>query len=79
MENAKTYFKNEITYSKNSYEALQDADCLLLLTEWSEFINPDFEKIKKIMKTPIIFDGRNQYNKERLNEFGFEYFRIGRR
>ena len=79
MENAKTCFKNKITYSKNSYEALQDADCLLLLTEWSEFINPDFEKIKKIMKTPIIFDGRNQYNKERLNEFGFEYFRIGKR
>ena len=75
---AKIYFKDRIMYSKNSYEALENADALLLLTEWNEFRRPDFEKIKSIMKQYIIFDGRNQYNGQRLVEKGFDYQCVGK-
>ena len=76
-EEAKFYFKDTITYVKSSYEALENADALLLLTEWNEFRRPDFDKMKNLLKTPIIFDGRNQYNKERLQSRGFECIQIG--
>ena len=76
-DEAKFYFQDRITYAKNSYEALENADSLLLLTEWNEFRRPDFEKIKELLKSPIIFDGRNQYNSERLLEKGFDYTCIG--
>lgn len=77
-EEAKFYFNNKITYTNNAYEALEGADGMLLLTEWNEFRRPDFEKIKTMMKTPVIFDGRNQYDTKRLEEKGFEYHQIGR-
>ncbi len=77
MELATTIFGNKINYAKNSYDALNNADALLLLTEWNEFRRPDFEKIKQELKTPIIFDGRNQYNAKRLIEKGFEYYQVG--
>ncbi|MCM1002864.1 MAG: UDP-glucose/GDP-mannose dehydrogenase family protein [Candidatus Gastranaerophilales bacterium] len=72
------YLKDKITYSRNSYEALENADAMLLLTEWNEFRRPDFDKIKRLMKSAIIFDGRNQYDPVRLKEKGFEYICIGR-
>ena len=75
---AQFYFGDKITYSKSAYEALTDADCMLLLTEWNEFRRPDFDKIKELLKNPIIFDGRNQYNAERLKQRGFEYYCVGR-
>lgn len=75
---AKKIWGDKITYANNSYEALKDADCLLLLTEWNEFRRPDFDKIKSLLKTPVIYDGRNQYDKERMNRRGFEYHCIGR-
>ena len=75
---AKFYFDDKITYSKSSYEALKDADAMLLLTEWNEFRRPDFEKIKSLLKVPVIFDGRNQYNGERLIQMGFNYICIGK-
>lgn len=75
---AKTIWGDEITYAESSYDALEDADCMLLLTEWNEFRRPDFDRIKKLLKNPIIFDGRNQYNKERMERRGFEYYCIGR-
>ena len=78
METAKFYFKDTITYSKNAYDALEETDALLLLTEWNEFRRPDFDKVKMLMKSTIIFDGRNQYNMERMIEKGFEYQQIGR-
>lgn len=78
VESAKFHFGDNITYSKNAYETLENSDALLLLTEWNEFRRPDFEKIKSLMKTPIIFDGRNQYNMERMIEKGFEYQQIGK-
>lgn len=77
-EEAKFYFKDTITYVKSSYEALENADALLLLTEWNEFRRPDFDRMKNLLKTPIIFDGRNQYNKERLQSRGFECIQIGK-
>ena len=79
MESAKFIFKDKISYSKNAYDTVENADALLLLTEWNEFRRPDFDKVKSLMKTPIIFDGRNQYNSVRLEEKGFEYYQIGRK
>lgn len=78
MESAKYHFQDKIIYSKTSYEALKNADALLLLTEWNEFRRPDMDKIKELLKTPIIFDGRNQYNVERITQRGFEYICIGK-
>ncbi len=77
-ESAKFHFADKITYSKNAYEALEGADALLLLTEWNEFRRPDFEKVKAQLKQPVIFDGRNQYDADRLKEKGFNYFCIGK-
>lgn len=78
METAKMIFDNKITYSKSAYDALEKADALLLLTEWNEFRRPDFEKMKSLLKNPIIFDGRNQYDYMRMRDKGFEYFSIGK-
>ncbi len=75
---AKFYFEDKIIYSKSAYSALENADALLLLTEWNEFRRPDFDRIKSIMKQPIIFDGRNQYNGKRLIERGFDYSGVGK-
>ena len=77
IETAKRIFKNRIEYANSSYEALQGADAMLLLTEWNEFRRPDMDKIKSALKAPVIFDGRNQYNRKRLKEMGFEYFCVG--
>ena len=78
METAKYHFQDKITYSKSGYGALQNADALLLLTEWNEFRRPDMDKVKELLKQPLIFDGRNQYNAERLAQKGFEYICIGK-
>ena len=67
-----------VTYCTSKYEVLQNADALILLTEWKEFRSPDFEEIKAQLNTPIIFDGRNQYNIFKLEDKGFEYFQIGK-
>lgn len=77
-EQAYAMWGDKITYAKNSYEALEGADCLLLLTEWNEFRRPDFDKVKSLMKTPIVFDGRNQYEPERMIQRGFEYTCVGK-
>ena len=77
MEVAKLYFKDSIIYSENMYDTLKDSDALLLLTEWNDFKRPNFELMKNYLKFPVIFDGRNQYNKIKLNEKGFTYFCIG--
>ena len=77
-DSAEFYFGDKIKYAKSSYEALENADALLLLTEWNEFRRPDFDRIKSLLKNPIIFDGRNQYDKKRLEGRGFECFQVGR-
>jgi len=79
MNEARKIFKNRINYMEDVYEALRGADALAVVTEWSEFRAPDFKKIKKLMKKPVIFDGRNIYTKEELLKLGFTYYGIGRR
>ncbi len=76
---AKTYFNQNIIYSKTAFDALDGADSLVLLTEWNEFRKPDFDKIKEKLNTHIIFDGRNQYDGKKLSSLGFEYICVGRK
>ena len=74
------YFKDltaQIEYCKNKYDALNQADALLLLTEWSAFRSPDFDEIKHRLRTAVIVDGRNQFERFNLKEMGFEYYAIG--
>ncbi len=78
MKEAAKIFGDKITYHENNYEALNGADGLLILTEWNEFREPDFKKIKTLLKNPLIFDGRNIYNKKKLEEAGFTYYCIGK-
>ena len=68
-----------ITYVASKYDALKDADALVLLTEWKEFRSPDFEEIKIQLNTHVIFDGRNQYHSLGIEEKGFEYYQIGKK
>lgn len=78
-EAEKHYLKgnSSVTYANSKYDAIKDADAVILVTEWQEFRSPDFDELKKFMKNPIFFDGRNQFNKERMSEMGFEYIQIG--
>jgi UDPglucose 6-dehydrogenase len=75
---ASWFEKGRLELSEHPYEALSDADAMVLVTEWKPFRNPDFERMKRIMRSPIIFDGRNQYEPETLHTAGFEYVAIGR-
>lgn len=77
METAKSIFGDSIYYAGNSYEALENADALILITEWNEFKRPSFDKIKSSLKEAIIFDGRNQYDKERMKQRGIKYISLG--
>lgn len=78
MNNVKALLGNKITFAADHYEALKDADALLICTEWSLFRTPDFDKVKKLMKGKAIFDGRNLYGKDQMKELGFTYSSIGR-
>lgn len=77
MNECKRIFGNDIKYGENLYDVLTNADALLLLTEWKQFRLPDWDRIKKSMKTPLILDGRNIYNAKELKEKGFKYEGIG--
>jgi len=81
MEEAKGFYLKgleNVSYVASKYQALENADAMVLLTEWKEFRSPDFDEIKKLLKSPVIFDGRNQYNMFNLAEKGFEYYQIGK-
>jgi UDPglucose 6-dehydrogenase len=78
MKEARRIFGRRIRYAKNNYEALENADALILVTEWNAFRNPDFQRMGSLLKYPVIFDGRNQYNPREMKESGFFYFGIGR-
>jgi len=83
MTVAESEFKNvkdvkNLTYARSAYDALKDADALLLVTEWNEFREPDFSRMKGLMKEPIIFDGRNLYEPKQIRALGFTYTSIGR-
>lgn len=77
MEEAKRILGDSITYAKDIYDATLEADAILMVTEWNEFRLPTWEVIKKTMNKPVVFDGRNIYNKQEMNEIGFDYFGIG--
>lgn len=72
-------FGDRITYSERAYDAAHDADALVIVTEWLEFRNPDFARLKTLLKRPIIVDGRNLYDPGKLRKLGFRYYGIGRR
>ncbi|MCX2586535.1 UDP-glucose dehydrogenase family protein [Pedobacter sp. MR22-3] len=79
MENVKGIIGDLVKYAKNQYEALENADALLIATEWSVFRNPDFEKIDKVLKNKVIFDGRNLYDLQKMIDLGYYYNSIGRK
>ncbi len=79
MKLARTIFGQKIEFANSNYNALKDADALVIVTEWSEFRQPDFDKMKGIMKTPVIFDGRNIYEPKSMKEKGFIHYSIGRK
>ena len=78
MPNFKVQVSDKIEYCDNMYEAIEGADALAVITEWSVFRMPDFDKMKKLMKAPNVFDGRNIYTVEEMKENGFYYDSIGR-
>ena len=78
MKVAKGIFGNTITYASKNYDALKGADALAVVTEWQEFREPDFARMKKLMRAPVVFDGRNIYDREQMKKLGFTYVSIGR-
>jgi UDPglucose 6-dehydrogenase len=81
MTATKNYLGNHkaVSFTKTGYEAVEGADALVICTEWTKFREPDFEKMRSLMKSPVIFDGRNLYNPEKLAKLGFEYFYVGQK
>jgi len=78
MKEAGKKLADRVEYTDNQYDCLAGVDGLFLVTEWGEFREPDFPRMKALMKGTLIFDGRNQYELERMREYGFEYHCIGR-
>ena len=79
MNNVKKIYSDKISFTDNQYDVLKDADALLIVTEWSVFRTPDFDRIGSLMKTKVIFDGRNLYDLQKMIDCGFYYNSIGRR
>jgi UDPglucose 6-dehydrogenase len=75
---AREIFKDRIVLCEKSYDALSGADALAIVTEWNEFREPDFQKMRDLLKTPVVFDGRNLYSPEHMRALGFDYYSIGR-
>lgn len=78
IDNARFYLNDILHYASDQYDALKEADALLFLTEWNEFRNPDYELVKKLLKSNLIFDGRNVFEPDKMKELGFSYISIGR-
>jgi UDPglucose 6-dehydrogenase len=78
MKVAKGIFGNKITYAASNYEALKGADCLAIVTEWNEFRRPDLTRMRTIMRSPVIFDGRNIFTTDQMKQSGFTYYSVGR-
>jgi UDPglucose 6-dehydrogenase len=78
-ESTKGILGNKINYAKLPYDALKNADALLIITEWNEFRNPDFERISSMLKQSVIFDGRNLYDVDKMKEMKFVYYSVGRK
>ncbi len=78
MNNVRNLIGDKISYTIDEYDALRDADALLIATEWSLFRTPDFEKVSSLLKNKVIFDGRNLYGIQQMKELGYSYYSIGR-
>jgi UDPglucose 6-dehydrogenase len=79
MNNVKGILGDKIIFSERQYDALVDADILVIATEWSEFRTPDFDKIISLLKNKVIFDGRNLFDLKHMEDLGFYYVSVGRR
>jgi UDPglucose 6-dehydrogenase len=79
MKVARSIFGSRVDFEDKSYDALKGADAMAIVTEWHEFREPDWARIRKLLKTPVIFDGRNIYNPDHLRGLGFTYYSMGRR
>jgi UDPglucose 6-dehydrogenase len=79
MEVAREMYGERLYYARDPYDALAGAQALVIVTEWLQYRNPDFERMRTLLKTPVIFDGRNLYDPDRVIRLGFEYHGIGRR
>lgn len=78
MPNVKAILGDKVTFCKNPYEAIDQADALLIVTEWPQFRTPDFDKMDSLLKNKVIFDGRNLYELSQMKELGYTYYSIGR-
>ncbi|MEQ8554249.1 MAG: UDP-glucose/GDP-mannose dehydrogenase family protein [Cyclobacteriaceae bacterium] len=79
MENVRDIFDDKISYAEDEYDALKGADALMIMTEWPVFRTPEFEKLSTSLKNKVIFDGRNLYDPNQMEELGFTYYSIGRK
>ena len=78
MDKARVVLGKDIKFCKDAYEVAKDSDFLVVVTEWNEFKELDFKKIKKLMRQPVIIDGRNIYDPKEMKDLGFQYVGIGR-
>src|SRR5690606_16463610 len=78
MDHVRQYFEDKVDYGTDAYDVLPGADALLIVTEWNEFRQADLEQVKKGLKNPVIFDGRNIFKPEKMKKLGFVYHSIGR-
>jgi len=78
MDNVKKVFGDRVEFCTNEYQALEGADALAIITEWNEFRTPDFKRMQQLLKNNAIFDGRNIYDVNMIQEMGFHYDSIGR-
>src|SRR3954471_11115649 len=78
MDAAKKHLDGRVRYAANPYDAVQGAEALFLMTEWNEFRQPDFQRVKELMAKPVVFDGRNIWNPKKLRDLGFSYYGVGR-
>jgi UDPglucose 6-dehydrogenase len=76
---AKGIFGDRVKFTSSNYAAIKGADALAIVTEWNEFRRPDFVRMKSLMKSPVVFDGRNLFTPEQMKQYGFTYYSIGRR
>ncbi len=78
LENVRQLYGDKLSYAEHPYGALEGADALAIMTEWKEFLQPDFAHMRSLMRTPVIFDGRNLYNPAVVKAAGLAYHSIGR-
>ncbi|MGB3728111.1 MAG: UDP-glucose/GDP-mannose dehydrogenase family protein, partial [Thermodesulfobacteriota bacterium] len=77
IDNAKAHFGDKVNYADSNYSACEDAEALVINTEWNEYRQPDFQKLKELMNGNVVFDGRNLYKPDTLKEIGLKYFGVG--